>query len=173
MFIPSINHPFQYSATLLRRCNYCYQIQRDETNTGSNTDTLDTSQWPTDSLNLNIGINFFYIDCTTFVLYDHYVYCRINGFASQVTQWVKNLPAMQETQELWVQSLGGEYPLEKGMTNHSSTFARRITRTEEPGELQSMRSQRVGHDLNNWARMHRINREIGNQNNMRQDFFAY
>ena len=48
------------------------------------------------------------------------------------SQIVKNLPAMQET---WVQSLGPEDPLEKGMTTHSSIPAWRIPRTEEPGRL--------------------------------------
>ena len=56
---------------------------------------------------------------------------------------VKNLPAMQETH---FQSLGQEDPLEKGMATHSSILAWRIPRTEEPGKLQSMGSQRVGHD---------------------------
>ena len=56
---------------------------------------------------------------------------------------VKNLPAMQETQ---VQSLGQEEPLEKGMATHPSILARRIPWTEEPGGLQSIASQRVGHD---------------------------
>ena len=51
--------------------------------------------------------------------------------------------AMQET---WVRSLGQEDPLEEGMTNHSSILAWRIPWTEEPGGLQSMGSQRVGHD---------------------------
>ena len=63
--------------------------------------------------------------------------------ASLVAQLVKNLPAMQETQ---VQSLGHEDPLEKGMVTHSSILAWRIPWTEEPGRLQSMRSQRVRHD---------------------------
>ena len=56
---------------------------------------------------------------------------------------VKNLPAMQETQ---VQSLGWEDSLEKGMAIHSSILAWRIPWTEEPGGLQSMGSQRVGHN---------------------------
>ena len=56
---------------------------------------------------------------------------------------VKNLPAMQETQ---VQSLGQEDPLEKEMATHSRILAWRIPWTEEPGGLQSMGSQRVGHD---------------------------
>ena len=56
---------------------------------------------------------------------------------------VKNLPAMQET---WVRSLGQEDPLEKGMATHSSILAWRIPWAEEPGRLQSMVSQSVGHD---------------------------
>ena len=60
-----------------------------------------------------------------------------------VAQTVKNPPAMWETQ---VQSLGWEDPLEKGIATHSSILAWRIPWTEEPGGLQSMGSQRVGHD---------------------------
>ena len=56
---------------------------------------------------------------------------------------VKNPPAMQET---WVRSLCWEGPLEKGTVNHSSILAWRIPWTEEPGGLQSMGSQRVGHN---------------------------
>ena len=60
-----------------------------------------------------------------------------------MAQLVKNLPAMQET---WVQSLGREDPLEKGMATYSSILAWRIPWTEELGGLQSMGWQRVGHD---------------------------
>ena len=60
-----------------------------------------------------------------------------------MVQAVKNLPAMWETQ---VQLLGQEDPLEKEMATHSSFLAWRIPCTEEPGGLQSMGSQRVGHD---------------------------
>ena len=56
---------------------------------------------------------------------------------------VKNPPAMQETR---VQSLGGEDSLEKRLTAHSSILAWGIPWTEDPGGLQSMGSQRVGHD---------------------------
>ena len=56
---------------------------------------------------------------------------------------VKNLPAIQET---WVQSLSKEDPLEKGMASHSSILLWRIPWTEEPGGLQSIGSQRVGHN---------------------------
>ena len=52
-----------------------------------------------------------------------------------MAQMVKNLPALRET---WVQFLGWEDPLEKGMATHYSILARRIPRTEEPGGLQSM-----------------------------------
>ena len=62
---------------------------------------------------------------------------------SLVAQMVKHLPAMQET---WVQSLGQEDPLEKEMATHSSILAWRIPWTGEPGRLQSMGSQRVGHN---------------------------
>ena len=58
-------------------------------------------------------------------------------------QTAKHLPATQDT---WVPSLGREDPLEKEMATHSSILAWRISWTEEAGELQSMGSQRVGHD---------------------------
>ena len=60
-----------------------------------------------------------------------------------MAQMVKSLPAMLET---WVRSLGREDPLEKEMVTYSSILAWRITWTEKPGRLQSMRSQRVGQD---------------------------
>ena len=66
----------------------------------------------------------------------------INMMATLVAQMVKNLPAMQETR---VRSLDQEDPLEKGMAIHSSVLARRIPWTEEPGGLQSMGLQSVGH----------------------------
>ena len=62
---------------------------------------------------------------------------------SLVAQMVKHLPTMQETQ---VQSLGGEDPLEKEMGTHSSTLAWKIPWMEERYRLQSMGSERVGHD---------------------------
>ena len=62
---------------------------------------------------------------------------------SLVAQTVKRLPAMWE---IWIQSLSGEYPLEKAMAPHSSILAWKIPWTEEPGRLQSMGLQRVGHD---------------------------
>ena len=53
---------------------------------------------------------------------------------------------MQEVQEMQIQSLGGEDPLEEKMATHSSILARKIPWTEESGGLQSLGSQRVGHD---------------------------
>ena len=64
-------------------------------------------------------------------------------WALQVAQWIKNPPAVQETQETWVRSLGQEDPLDDGMAIHLSILAWRILWTEESGELQSMGSQRV------------------------------
>ena len=63
--------------------------------------------------------------------------------ASLVAQMVNSLPARQETS---VQPLGWENPLEKGMATHSSVLAWRIPWTEEPGRLQPMGLQRVGHN---------------------------
>ena len=62
---------------------------------------------------------------------------------SLVAQTVKRLSTMQET---WVRSLGGEDLLEKEMATHCSILAWKMPWTEEPGGLQSMGSQRVGHD---------------------------
>ena len=62
---------------------------------------------------------------------------------SLMVQLVKNPPAMRAT---WVRSLGWEDPLEKGIATHSSILAWRIPWTEEPGRLQSIGSQRVGHE---------------------------
>ena len=62
---------------------------------------------------------------------------------SLVARTVKRLSAMQET---WVQSLDREDPLEKETATHSSTPAWKIPWMEEPGRLQSMGSQKVGHD---------------------------
>ena len=62
---------------------------------------------------------------------------------SLVTQMVKRLPTMQETR---IQSLGWEYPLEKEMATHSSILTWKVPWRVEHSRLQSMRSQRVGHD---------------------------
>ena len=60
-----------------------------------------------------------------------------------MAQEVKNLLAMKET---WIQSLGWEDPLEEGMAAHSSILAWSIPWTEEPGGLQYLVVQRIGHD---------------------------
>ena len=64
-------------------------------------------------------------------------------WTSLVAQRVKRLPSMQET---WVRSLGGEDPLEKEMATHASILAWKTPWMEKPGGLQSMESQRNGHD---------------------------
>ena len=64
-------------------------------------------------------------------------------YTSLVAQMAKCLPTMRETQ---VRSLGWEYPLGKEMATHSSTLAWKIPWTEKCGRLQSMGSQRIGHD---------------------------
>ena len=67
-----------------------------------------------------------------------------NFLSYLMAQMIKNLPATQET---WFLSLDWEHPLKKGMAIHSSILAWEIPGTEEPGRLQSMGSQRVGHNL--------------------------
>ena len=71
------------------------------------------------------------------------LHVQLLKWASLVAQMVKNLLAMRET---WVRSLSWEDSLEEGMAAHSSILAWEIPWTEEPGRLQSMGSQRVGHD---------------------------
>ena len=63
-----------------------------------------------------------------------------------MAQQVKNLPAVQWTQEMQVQSLGQEDPLEEEITTHSNILAWEIPWKEEPGGLQSKGLQRVGHN---------------------------
>ena len=78
-------------------------------------------------------------------LWDLIIICDVlsQKWASWAAQMVKNLPTMRET---WVRSLDWEDPLEKGMAILSSILAWRIPWTEEAGRLQSMGSQRVGHN---------------------------
>ena len=79
--------------------------------------------------------------------------CRVIFFklesqfgASQVVLVLKNLPASAGDEREIGLALGLEDPLEEGMATHSSILAWRILWTEEPGRLQSIGSQRVGHD---------------------------
>ena len=107
-------------------------------------------QWSENSKSISAILFFLvfsgeskHIKCNTSwkcTLFDAHIW-----MSSQVAQMVKCLPATWET---WVWSLGWEDPLEKEMATHSSTLAWKIPWTEEPGRLQSMGSQRVGH---NWA----------------------
>ena len=81
-------------------------------------------------------------------MYLYFRFARVFFFfckhlTSLVVQTVKRLPAMQETQ---IQPLGREDLLEKEMATYSSTLAWKTPWTEKPGRLQSMGSQRVGHD---------------------------
>ena len=82
-----------------------------------------------------------------------FTYMYVHTWASLVAQIVKNPPAMQETQ---AQYLGQEDPLEKWMAAHSSILAWRIPWSLGPGGLQSMESQRVGHNwaTNTYSRVH-------------------
>ena len=68
------------------------------------------------------------------------------SWASQVTQWVKNPLTKQETQEMWLPFLGWKDLLEEGMATNFSIPAQRIPWTEKPGRLQSIGSQRIGHN---------------------------
>jgi len=63
-----------------------------------------------------------------------------------VAQWYRIYLAMQEMQQTWILSLGQEDALEKEMETHSSILAWETPRTEESGGLQSIASQKVGHD---------------------------
>ena len=93
-----------------------------------------------------------YEGCVLSMLHDFSTLRDNKGFPGG---WaVKNLPAMQETQERWVWSLEQKTPLEEGMATHSSILARKIPRREGPGKLRSMGLQRVGHDWSDWACMH-------------------
>ena len=71
-------------------------------------------------------------------------YSSDRGFSSGSV--IKNLPAVQDLQEIWVGSLGGEDPLEEGMATHSTILAWRIPWTEEPGGAYSPWGRRVGHN---------------------------
>ena len=89
------------------------------------------------------GIMHFHLTNMVALIAGNDIYKLIESL--MVAQTVKHLPAMQET---WVQSPGKEDALEKEMAIHSSTLAWKIPWMEEPGRLQLMRLQRVGHK---WA----------------------
>ena len=73
---------------------------------------------------------------------------------SQGAQRERSRLTAQETQEMWAQSVGQEEPLEEGTATHSSVLAWRLPRTEEPGGLQSMGLQKVGHNCSDSACTH-------------------
>ena len=106
---------------------------------------------PTDVGNLISGSSAF--SKTSLNIWKFMVHILLNlgleNFEHYFTSRVKHLPAMQET---WVRSLGQEDPLEKEMATHSSTLAWKIPWTEKPGRLQSMGSQRVGHNCTDFTR---------------------
>ena len=83
----------------------------------------------------------FYSLCFALLLTKSCTY--VYTWTSLVAQMVKNLPVMWET---WVQSLGLEDVLKNGMATHCSILVWRVPWTEEPGGLQSLGLQRVGHD---------------------------
>ena len=84
-----------------------------------------------------------YLDKVRFISFSLSLQICLELTISLVAQMVKCPPAMRETQ---VRSLGWEDPLEKEMATHSSILAWKIPWMEEPRRLQSMGSQRVGHD---------------------------
>ena len=108
---------------------------------------------------IKISIIFFAWVANTVYTHTHththiYIYIYIYCYMGFPGDWVvRNLPAMQET---WVQSLGQEDPLEKGMKTHSSILAWRIPCTEEPDGLQSMGPQRVRRDLDTEQQQHTV-----------------
>ena len=81
--------------------------------------------------------------CNGITVLEHVMGSLRLTWASLVTKMVKNLPTIQET---WIQFLGQEDPIEKGMATHSIIFAWRTPQTAKSGGLQPMGSQRVGHD---------------------------
>ena len=72
----------------------------------------------------------------------------VMAWETQIAQQVKNLLAMQETQEMWVQSLDQEDAPEEGVATHSHILAWGTPRAQEPGGLLSMGPQRVRHVRN-------------------------
>ena len=95
----------------------------------------------------DVAYRYVYINIYT---HSHTIHTYMHTHANSegLSRWLssKNLPAVQETHETWVWSLGWEDPLEEGMATHSSILAWRMPRTEEPGRLPSVGSQRVRYD---------------------------
>ena len=110
---------------------------------------LTCKMWWLTCINKICKSGFSKVKMSTSITISHYftVVCE----ASQMAQWKRICLPMQEKR---AQSLGWDDPLEKEMATQSSILASKIPRTEEPGELQSMGSQRVGH---NWAHTRSLN----------------
>ena len=104
------------------------------------------------SLTINI---YIYPTILSVCIYTYYhncdIYTSIHKYVLPCGSVVKNPPASQEIREMWVRSLGRDDPLEEGMATCSSILAWRIPRTEEPGGLQSIGLQRVGHKWRDWT----------------------
>ena len=95
-------------------------------------------------------MNFENIFSQSMAYHFFFLTVSFNG-ASLVAEWYRTCPPMQE---MWVQSLDREDPLEKGMATHFSILAWQVSWTEEPGRLQSIGSQRVGNNWSNLTCMH-------------------
>ena len=103
--------------------------------------------WPQDLTSPGLSFPIYKIRMMIFQKNKINLFILHNWLRTSLTaQWVKNPPAMQETQETWVWFLGWVSLLKEGMAAHSSILACRIPRTEEPGRLQSAGSLIVRHD---------------------------
>ena len=101
------------------------------------------------------------------------IYTPTQPQTSQVVLVVKNPPGNAGDMETWVRSLGQEDPLEEGMATHISILAWGIPWTEGPGRLQSIGSERVGHDWSDLACMHTLSSDTwGHQRGPRWNTFA-
>ena len=91
-----------------------------------------------------MSVNHYFNSFAQFLITSFSHQYMVNG-VSQVAQWVKNLPAVQETQEIWVHSLGSEDPLEEGMATHSSILAEEYSCLENPMDVEAW--QATVHDV--------------------------
>ena len=92
-----------------------------------------------------VTVNGYPIECQDPIEKGQFIF-HLGDATDQLALVVKNCLPMQETEEIQFRSLGGGDPLEKEMATHSSILAWEILWTEEPGRLQSVGSQRVGHN---------------------------
>ena len=101
----------------------------------------------------NLGLAWITSFFSCYCVYNFFFFFECSCFGLPSGSVVKNPPAMQETQDMWVRSLGWEDPLEEGMAIYPSIFAWRIPWTEELGGLLSRGLQRLRHDWSNRARI--------------------